>query len=103
MEKPYFFNICNMVICRKSSLETTGVWGNFWRMSTASVSENARVAERLVELEKQFAELRALVLRLTRSKKDWRSTVGMMPDDEVSRSGDRLGREWREAANRDDS
>ncbi len=87
----------------KSSLETTGVWGRTFSMSVASVSENARLAERLVELEKQFAELRALVLRLTPAKKDWRSTVGMMPDDEVSRNGDRLGREWREAASRDDS
>ena len=70
-------------------------------MSTASANENVSVAERLLELEKQFAELRALVLRLTPRQKDWRSTVGMMPDDEVSRSADRLGREWREAANRE--
>ena len=71
-------------------------------MSTASANENASVAERLLELEKQFAELRALVLRLTPRQKDWRSTVGIMPDDEVSRSADRLGREWREAANREE-
>ena len=71
-------------------------------MSTASANENVSVAERLLDLEKQFAELRALVLRLAPRQKDWRSTVGMMPDDEVSRSADRLGREWREAANREE-
>ncbi len=71
-------------------------------MSTASTKENVDVTERLTDLEKQFAELRALVLRLTPRKKDWRATVGMMPDDDVSRSADRLGREWRETANREE-
>lgn len=46
--------------------------------------------------------MRASVLRLTPVKKDWRSTVGMMPDDEVSRSAERLGRDWREAACREE-
>jgi hypothetical protein len=71
-------------------------------MNATSVGQNVSVAERLAELEKQFAELRALVLRLTPARKDWRSTVGMMPDDEISRSGDRLGREWRATANREE-
>jgi hypothetical protein len=72
-------------------------------MSTASTKENVDVTERLTDLETQFTELRALVLRLTPRKKDWRATVGMMPDDDVSRSADRLGREWREAANREEA
>jgi hypothetical protein len=71
-------------------------------VNTVSVTENARVVERLAELEKQFAELRAQVLHLTPRKKGWHATVGMMPDDEVSRSAERLGREWREAANREE-
>ena len=53
------------------------------------------VEQRLAELEKQFAELRATVLRLTPKKKDWRSTVGTLVDDEISREADRLGAEYR--------
>ena len=53
------------------------------------------VEQRLAELEKQFAELRATVLRLTPKKKDWRSTVGALVDDEISREADRLGAEYR--------
>lgn len=51
--------------------------------------------ERLAELERQFAELRDQVLGLKTVKKDWRATVGMMPDDELSRDAQRLGAEWR--------
>lgn len=57
--------------------------------------------ERVADLEKQFAALEARVLNLAPKTKDWRTTVGMMPDDEISRSGERLGREWREQANRE--
>jgi hypothetical protein len=52
-------------------------------------------------LEKQFAELRAGFMRLSSKEKDWRLTVGMFPDDEMSREAESLGREWREQANRD--
>ena len=47
------------------------------------------------ELEKKFAELRAQVLDLRSHKKDWRRTVGSMPDDELTREAERLGREYR--------
>ncbi len=57
------------------------------------------VEERFAQLEKQIAELRAEVLGLQPRAKDWRRTVGMMPDDEMSRSAARLGREWRDQAN----
>ncbi len=57
------------------------------------------IEERFARLEKQFSELRAQVLGLQSPPKDWRRTVGMMPDDEMSRSAARLGREWRERAN----
>ncbi|GDY21156.1 hypothetical protein LBMAG56_25020 [Verrucomicrobiota bacterium] len=61
------------------------------------IQHPATVDERLAELERQFAELRDRVLRLTPVKKDWQSTFGMMPDDELSREAERLGREWRES------
>ena len=55
--------------------------------------------ERFAQLETRFAELRAEVLGLQPRAKDWRRTVGMMPDDEISRSAARLGRDWRDQAN----
>jgi prefoldin subunit 5 len=51
--------------------------------------------KRVEELERQFTELRAQVLDLTQRKKDWRSTVGTLEDDEVTREAERLGREYR--------
>lgn len=57
--------------------------------------------ERFTQLERQFADLRAEVLGLQPRKKDWRRTVGMMPDDDLSRSAARLGRERRDLANPD--
>ena len=63
-------------------------------MSTTA-EETSHLAERLAELERQFTELRDEVLGLKAVKKDWRSTVGMIPDDEISRSAFRLGAEWR--------
>ena len=59
------------------------------------------VEDRLADLEKRFVDLRAQVLNLSPEKKDWRATVGMMPDDEISRGADRLGREWREETNKE--
>jgi archaellum component FlaC len=52
--------------------------------------------QRVQELEKQVAELRAKVLGLRSLKKDWRRTVGSMPDDELTREAERLGREYRQ-------
>ena len=51
--------------------------------------------KRVEELEKKVAELSAEVLRLRPIKKDWRRTVGCMPDDEITREAERLGREYR--------
>jgi len=59
------------------------------------------VEQRLAALEKEFVELRAQVVGLKPREKDWRRTVGAMPDDEISRSAERLGREWREQANKE--
>ncbi|MBE7503118.1 MAG: hypothetical protein HS113_23110 [Verrucomicrobiales bacterium] len=67
-------------------------------MSTASESTES-VTHRVAELERQFAELQSDVLRLKPTGKDWRRTVGMMADDEYSRSAAELGRAWRKQAN----
>lgn len=66
-----------------------------------AIDQTKSVEQRLAELENQFAEMRERVLGLKPPGKDWRRTVGMMPDDEYSRSAARLGREWREQANND--
>jgi len=51
--------------------------------------------KRVEDLEKKVAELSAEVLQLRPIKKDWRRTVGCMPDDEITREAARLGREYR--------
>ena len=64
-----------------------------------AAKQTKTVEQRLAALEKEFNELRAQVLGLKPREKDWRRTVGTMPDDEISRSAAQLGREWREQAN----
>ena len=51
--------------------------------------------------EGQRIELKKQVLGLKPTTKGWRQTVGMLPDDELSRSAEKLGREWRQQANRE--
>ena len=51
--------------------------------------------QRVESLEKEFAELQSQVLGLKHRKRDWRSTVGTLEDDEMTREADRLGREYR--------
>lgn len=51
---------------------------------------------RVAHLEQTMAQLTATVLQLMPSK-DWQSTLGMLPDDELSREAERLGREYRAA------
>jgi hypothetical protein len=55
----------------------------------------ATAEQRLENLEKAVAELRARVLQLNPVKKDWRSTVGMFADDETFDEAVRLGEEYR--------
>jgi len=50
---------------------------------------------RVEELEKKFSELSSQVLDLRRRKQDWRSTFGMLEEDELTREAERLGREYR--------
>lgn len=59
------------------------------------------VEERLSRIEREFDELKHGVLGLKSRAKAWSLTVGMIPDDELSRSAEKLGREWREQANKD--
>lgn len=61
----------------------------------STTEQTQTVEQRLAELEKQCAELRATILKATPKKKDWRSTVGTLVDDEISREADRLGAEYR--------
>jgi len=57
----------------------------------------SQMLEKRVEyLEKEFSELRAQVLVSRQRKKDWRGTIGMLEDDEMTREAARLGREYRE-------
>ena len=57
---------------------------------------NLSIEERFAHLEKEFSDLREEVVGLRSQTKDWRRTVGMIPDDETSRSAAQRGREWRE-------
>ena len=59
------------------------------------IQPSVSVEQRLADLESQFITLRNQVLGIKPVKKDWRSTVGMMPDDEITRSAHMLGEEWR--------
>ena len=51
--------------------------------------------ERVAELEKKFAALSAQVLGFQPRKKDWHRTIGSIPDDELTREAEQLGRAYR--------
>ena len=59
------------------------------------------VEERLTRIELEFEELKHQVIGVKPMVKDWRQTVGAIPDDEVSRNAEKLGREWRLRANKE--
>jgi hypothetical protein len=63
--------------------------------------ETPTVEKRLTRIEREFEELKHEVLGLKPRAKSWRQTVGMISDDELSRNAEKLGREWRERANKD--
>ena len=54
--------------------------------------------QRVEELEKKVGQLSAEVLGLRTGEKDWRRTVGSIPDNELTREAERLGREYRQQA-----
>jgi len=58
---------------------------------------DATIETRIETLERQVADLTTKVTGVAASgAKDWRSSVGMLPNDEISEEADRLGRQWRE-------
>ena len=63
--------------------------------------DTTTVEDRLSRIEREFDELKHQVLGLKPRTKSWRQTVGIIPDDELSRHAEKLGREWRERANKD--
>ena len=63
--------------------------------------ETSTVEEPLTRIEHEFHELKHEVLDLKPRAKGWRQTVGANPDDELSRNTEKLGRDWRELANKD--
>ena len=65
-----------------------------WLLYNGPMAET--LEQRLEELERKVTHLSATVLDLTPRKKDWRSTVGTLQQDELSQEADRLGREYRE-------
>ena len=62
--------------------------------------ETTTIEQRMERIERELDALKHQVLDLKPQAKDWRSTVGKMPDDELSRNAERLSREWREQANK---
>ncbi|MBL9130842.1 MAG: hypothetical protein JNG86_06575 [Verrucomicrobiaceae bacterium] len=56
------------------------------------------VSKRLATLESEFAALRDKVLGQSSLKKDWRGTVGALPDDAMTRRAFKLGAQWRNTA-----
>jgi hypothetical protein len=57
----------------------------------------SQTLERRVEdLERRFSALSEQVLDLRRPKRDWRSTIGTLEDDAMTREAERLGREYRQ-------
>jgi len=57
--------------------------------------------QRMEEVEKKVAELGAIV-GAGSCKKDWLSTVGTLPEDQISRDAERLGQEYRYRPNDSD-
>jgi cell division protein FtsB len=52
---------------------------------------------RVADLEREVASLKSSLASMVReANRKMLGTVGSMPDDEVSREAERLGREWRE-------
>jgi hypothetical protein len=60
-----------------------------------SAATTSSVETRLATLEREFEALRDQLLGLKPVKRDWRATVGVLPDDEMTRSAFRRGAAWR--------
>lgn len=60
-----------------------------------TLAKRPTVGKRLAALETEFDALRDRLLGLAPVTKDWRSTVGVLPDDAMTRRAFRLGAQWR--------
>lgn len=60
-----------------------------------TVANRPTLEKRLAALESEFDVLRDKLLGLAPIKKDWRSTVGSLPDDAMTRRAFRAGAQWR--------
>ncbi len=62
-----------------------------------TLAKRRTVGTRLTTLETEFEALRDQVLGLVPVAKDWRSTVGALPDDAMTRRAFKAGAQWRKA------
>ena len=60
-----------------------------------TLAKRPTVEKRLAALETGFDALRDKILGLVPVTKDWRSTVGVLPDDAMTRRAFRSGAQWR--------
>jgi hypothetical protein len=60
-----------------------------------TLTKRPSVGARIATLESEFQALRDQVLGLAPIKKDWRSTVGSLPDDAITRRAFKAGARWR--------
>jgi hypothetical protein len=60
-----------------------------------TLTKRPTVGARLATLETEFEALRDKVLGLAPVTKDWRSTVGALPDDAMTRRAFKAGAQWR--------
>jgi hypothetical protein len=60
-----------------------------------TLTKRRTVGTRLAMLETEFEALRDKVLGLTPVTKDWRSTIGVLPDDAITRRAFKSGAQWR--------
>lgn len=60
-----------------------------------TLTKHPTVGTRLATLETEFEALRDKVLGLAPVTKDWRSTVGVLPDDAMTRRAFKAGAQWR--------
>lgn len=64
-------------------------------MKAKASQEKDETQRRLDLLEQQMEALRDQVIGFKPVKKNWRSAIGLMPDNDISRSAARLGEQWR--------
>lgn len=62
-----------------------------------TLTKRPSVGARLATLETEFEALRDKVLGLAPVTKDWRSTVGVLPDGAMTRRAFKAGAQWRKS------